>query len=87
MPAYSLSIVQASRRFKVSKPTILTAIRKGKIPAQIITVPQIRVNPKDMVMLVSSLSEAKRRNGSRGGLQRHANWAARRAARLTRAEA
>jgi predicted site-specific integrase-resolvase len=80
MPAYTLSIVQASRRFKVSKPTILTAIRKGKIPVQVITVSQFRVTPKDMVELVSTLSETRRRNGSRGGLQRHANWKARRGA-------
>lgn len=77
MAAYSLSIVQASRRFKVSKPTILLAIRKGRIPAQIITVCQIRVNPKDVAAHVATIPEWRKRNGSRGGLKKAANRKAR----------
>jgi hypothetical protein len=75
--AYSLSILQASRRYKVSKPTILLAIRKGRIPAQVITVCQIRVNPKDVQAHVAAIPEWRRQNGRRGGLKKAANRKAR----------
>jgi excisionase family DNA binding protein len=79
-----LSLVQAARRFKTTKPTILLAIRRGKIPAHVVTVTQIRVNPKDVAAHVAAIPEWRRRNGSIGGLRKSANAKAR-AARLTRA--
>ena len=75
--ANELSIVEAARRFKISKPTILTAIRKGKIPAQIITVSQIRVRAKDVAAHVATMSEWRRNAGRLGGFARAANWRAR----------
>jgi hypothetical protein len=71
--AFSLSLVQAARKYKVSKPTILSAIRKGKIPALIIEKPHLRVTPKDMVAFVATIPEWRRVNGRKGGLARVAN--------------
>lgn len=77
MAAFSLSVVQAARRFKTTKPTILLAIRRGKIPVQVVTVTQIRVNPKDVQAHIATIPEWRRRNGSRGGLKKAANRKAR----------
>jgi len=73
----AVSVLTAAKQYKTTKPTILTAIRNGKIPAQIITVYQIRVNPKDVAAYVKGIPDWRRENGRRGGLVKAANRAAR----------
>lgn len=77
MAASYLSLVQAARKCKTTKPTILLAIRRGKIPAHVVTVTQIRVNPKDVSAHVATIPEWRRQSGRRGGLKKAANRKAR----------
>lgn len=76
MAAFTLSLVQAARKYGISKPTILTAIRAGKIPALIIEKPHIRVAPKDIVAHIATIPDWRRRNGRKGGLRRAENMRA-----------
>ena len=77
MAAFTLSLVQAARKYRISKTTILAAIRAGKIPALIIERPHIRVAPKDLAAYAATIPEWRRLNGRRGGLARAANHRAR----------
>lgn len=74
---YDLSIQKASKQFKVSKPALLYAIRKGRIPVQIVTTPEIRVMSKDVKAYVATIPEWRRASGRKGGLRKAANRRAR----------
>jgi predicted site-specific integrase-resolvase len=72
-----LGLITAAKKYKVSKQTLVDAIKKGKIPAMVVHTSELRVKPKDVAAYVATIPEWRQRNGRKGGLARMANRRAR----------